>query len=167
MQDDGAGDGDQPAAEERRRRERRRRRQERRRRAREDKRDTAEAAADTCELVEAARTCGGCGRAASRGRSGGGGDGGCGCDGPCDLPTLRLSPLLFLAAAVTPARGADGLVRAAVRGYQRWLSRFTPRCPGTPSCSTFALTAVDELGVRRGLAAAATRVRDCGSPDSG
>lgn len=175
MQDDGAAGesadegGDQAAPGERReraRRERARRERARRRQARREQRDTAETVGETCELVDSVRACGGgCGRLfRSRGGGGGSSDGGCGCDGPCDLSLLRLSTLLFLAAAVVPARGADGLVRAAVRGYQRWLSRFTPRCPGTPSCSAFALDAVESLGVRRGLAAAAARVRDCGLP---
>ena len=181
MQDDGiadesAGEGGDPAApderrerarRERARRERERRERAQRRRARREQRDTAETVGETCELVDSVRACGsGCGQLfrSRRGGSSSSGDVGCGCDGPCDLSLLRLSTLLFLAAAVAPARGADGLVRAAVRGYQRWLSRFTPRCPGTPSCSAFALDAVESLGVRRGLAAAAARVRDCGMP---
>jgi len=96
--------------------------------------------------------------------------GGCGscdaCDGPdcgCDfLLFLRLSTVLLLVAAVLPAVGADHLVGALIRGYQRWLSRFTPACPSTVSCSAYALAAVHRLGARRGLAAAAHRVERCG-----
>ena len=106
-----------------------------------------------------------------RRRSGGGGDDDgswcdfldlCdGCSG-CDLLLVRVSTLLFLAAAVLPGAGTGPLVRAAIRFYRRRLTRFTPACPSTPSCSAYALTAVEELGPRRGLAAAARRVRACG-----
>jgi putative component of membrane protein insertase Oxa1/YidC/SpoIIIJ protein YidD len=137
--------------------------QERRRRRREERRDTAETVGDTCELVDSVRGCGaGCGRL-GRGRGGGDGDG-CSCGGPCDFSLLRVSPLLLVAAAVVPARGAGGLVRASLRGYQRWLSRFTPACPSTPSCSAYALAAVGRHGARRGLRLAATRVAACGRP---
>jgi putative component of membrane protein insertase Oxa1/YidC/SpoIIIJ protein YidD len=141
--------------------EQQRRDRERRRRRREERQDTADAVGDTCELIDSVRACGsGCGRL-GRGRSGGDGDG-CSCDGPCDLSLLRISPLLLVAAAVVPAR-AGGLVRAALRGYQRWLSSFTPACPSTPSCSAYALAAVARHGARRGLRLAAARVRACGT----
>jgi membrane protein insertion efficiency factor YidD len=138
---------------------------ERRRRRREERRDTAETVGDTCELVDSVRGCGaGCGKL-GRSRGGGGSGGGCDCNGPCDgLSLLRVSTVLLVAAAVVPARGAGGLVRAALRGYQRWLSRFTPACPSTPSCSAYALAAVGRHGARRGLRLAAARVRDCGLP---
>jgi hypothetical protein len=139
------------------------RRRERRRRRREERRDTAEAVGDTCEVLDSVRSCGsGCARlGGGRGGGGGGGDG-CNCDGPCNFTLLRVSPLLLLAAAVVPARGASGLVSAALLGYQRWLSRFTPTCPSTPSCSAYALAAVARHGARRGLRLAAARVRACG-----
>jgi putative component of membrane protein insertase Oxa1/YidC/SpoIIIJ protein YidD len=75
---------------------------------------------------------------------------------------------LFAAAAVVPHRGGAAVL-ALLRFYRRRLTRFTPRCPSTPSCSAFAVAAVQELGARRGLAAAARRVRDCGpaGPASG
>jgi hypothetical protein len=142
--------------------ERRRRRREQRRRRREERQDGLEAVGDTCEAIESLRSCGsGCARL-GRSRSGGSGGDGCSCDGPCDLFLLRVSPLLVLAAAVVPARGTTGLVRVALRGYQRWLSRFTPVCPSTPSCSAYALDAVARHGARRGLRLAAARVRACG-----
>jgi membrane protein insertion efficiency factor YidD len=88
----------------------------------------------------------------------------CDCGG-CDL--LRVSSLLALVALVVPA-GTGGLVATvielAIRGYRRWLTRFTPACPSEPSCSAYALTAVTTLGARRGLRAAARRVRSCGRP---
>ena len=87
------------------------------------------------------------------------------CDGPdcgCDvLLFVRLSTVLLVVAALLPAVGCDALVAASIRGYQRWLTRFTPRCPGSPSCSAYALAAVRRLGARRGLAAAARRVAHC------
>jgi hypothetical protein len=149
--DEGPGD---ETAQQRRDRERRRRRDERQ--------DKAEAVGNACELLDSARSCGsGCGRLGAR--PGRGGSDGCSCDGPCDLPLLRVSPLLLVAAAMVPARGANGLVRAALLGYQRWLSRFTPACPSTPSCSAYALSAVARHGARRGLRLAAARVRACSS----
>ena len=88
----------------------------------------------------------------------------CDCGG-CDL--LRVSSLLAVVALVVPA-GTGGLVASlvelAIRGYRRWLTRFTPACPSEPSCSAYALAAVTTLGPRRGLRAAARRVRSCGRP---
>jgi hypothetical protein len=82
------------------------------------------------------------------------------CEG-CDFFLLRISTLLLVAAAIMPRTGGDRVAGAAIRGYQRRLSRFTPRCPQPVSCSAFALDAVATLGPRGGLAAAARRVRDC------
>ena len=76
---------------------------------------------------------------------------------------LRLSTLLRLVAVLVPGRAAP-VVAGAIRSYQRHLTRWTPACPGTPSCSAYALTAVETLGARRGLVAAAARLRAC-SPD--
>jgi hypothetical protein len=101
------------------------------------------------------------------------GDWNLGCDLPgCDLlgchlmlPGLTLSTLLLVAAAVLPERGAGWLVRALITGYRRHITRLTPACPQTPSCSEYALASVATLGVRRGLAAAAHRIRGCRRPD--
>ncbi|MCX6465307.1 MAG: membrane protein insertion efficiency factor YidD [Pseudonocardiales bacterium] len=73
----------------------------------------------------------------------------------------RLSTLLSIAAMLLPHQ-AGPAVAAAVRFYRRRLTRFTPACPGTPSCSAYALAAVEHLGARRGLRAAADRLRSCG-----
>ena len=54
-----------------------------------------------------------------------------------------------MVALVVPA-GTGGLVASlvelAIRGYRRWLTRFTPACPSEPSCSAYALAAVTTLG---------------------
>jgi putative component of membrane protein insertase Oxa1/YidC/SpoIIIJ protein YidD len=126
--------------------------------------------------------CDGFGRGGTGGR-GGGGDGCDACD--CNLSLLRLAALvllvpprrdtrprgpggprlstLLLAGAVVLPDAATGPVTAALRLYRRRLTRFTPACPGTPSCSAYAQDAVARLGARRGLRAAARRVRACGA----
>ena len=84
----------------------------------------------------------------------------CDCGG---FPLLKLSLLLTVAALLLPASAARP-VGGLIRAYQRHLTRFTPPCPAAPSCSAYALRAVQRLGARRGLAAAAARVRACGTP---
>jgi putative membrane protein insertion efficiency factor len=50
----------------------------------------------------------------------------------------------------------------AIRGYQRLVSPLlTPRCKYHPSCSQYALDAVREHGVLRGLVLAAWRILRC------
>ncbi len=88
------------------------------------------------------------------------------CDGCDGFPLLRVSLVLAMAALLVPPAAA-GPVHAAIRLYQRVLTRFTPVCPATPSCSAYALAAVERLGARRGLAAAAARVRACGRKTTG
>ncbi|WP_232661599.1 membrane protein insertion efficiency factor YidD [Pseudonocardia sp. TRM90224] len=109
--------------------------------------DRAEAVGDLADGADAASSAcdiGGC-------------DGCGGCD--CNL-LLRLSSVMLFVAALVPEAGG-GVVLSAIRGYRRWLTRFTPRCPAPVSCSAFALDAVERLGPRRGLVAAAGRVRRC------
>ncbi|HEY0815065.1 MAG TPA: membrane protein insertion efficiency factor YidD [Pseudonocardia sp.] len=107
--------------------------------------------------------------------SGGHGGNTSGCDLPdcdipgCDLPDcdcggcnlLRLSTVLAMVALVVPV-GAGAPVAALIRFYRRRLTRLTPVCPSSPSCSAYALSAVQTLGARQGLAAAARRIRACG-----
>jgi putative component of membrane protein insertase Oxa1/YidC/SpoIIIJ protein YidD len=85
--------------------------------------------------------------------------GACDCGG---FPLLKLSFLLTVAALLLPASAARP-VGGVIRAYQRHLTRFTPACPMAPSCSAYALRIVRRLGARRGLAAAAARVRTCGA----
>jgi putative component of membrane protein insertase Oxa1/YidC/SpoIIIJ protein YidD len=75
-----------------------------------------------------------------------------------------LSTVLLVAAALVPGRGTGWLVRGLIVGYRRFLTRFTPVCPSAPSCSEYALRAIARHGARRGLTAAAARVRACGRP---
>lgn len=87
----------------------------------------------------------------------------CDCDLPCDCNLLlRVSTVLAFAACLLPPVGADRAIRGLIGCYRRRLTRFTPVCPSTPSCSAYALDAVTRLGARRGLAAAAERVAACG-----
>jgi putative component of membrane protein insertase Oxa1/YidC/SpoIIIJ protein YidD len=158
------------------------RRRRRRRREREDAGDAAEGVADAADGVAQVTSgfggCGGFGRGGGSrggGRSGGdgggcgsggsgGGRGGGGCDAcDCSFPMLHLSTLLLVAAAVVPEIGGGALVGALIRAYRRWLTRYTPPCPSTPSCSAYALAAVQAAGPRRGLVAAARHVRRCGA----
>ena len=86
----------------------------------------------------------------------------CDCGG---FPLLKLSLLLTVAALLLPASAARP-VGGLIRAYQRHFTQLTPACPLAPSCSAYALRAVQRLGARRGLAAAAARVRACGSHDN-
>jgi hypothetical protein len=141
--------------------EARRRRAEEERRRRRKKDDDGP---DVEDVVEApGMICDGCSlarRSCSGRRSGGSG-----CDA-CDLllMSLSLSAVLRLVAGALPRRRGSDAVVALIRGYQRLLSRFTPSCPQTPSCSAYAVDAVRTLGPRRGIRAAAARIRACGMP---
>lgn len=58
---------------------------------------------------------------------------------------------LFRAAVIVP-----------IRGYQRWISPMLGQhCRFLPSCSEYAVMAVEEWGVLRGLGLAAWRVLRC------
>lgn len=64
----------------------------------------------------------------------------------------------------TPAR----LVLAAVRAYQRWISPLRPPvCRFTPSCSAYAVEAIERHGALRGGWLAARRLLRCGPWHSG
>lgn len=53
------------------------------------------------------------------------------------------------------------LILAALGVYRRRLSRYTPTCPQTPSCSTYARNMVQQHGARRGMELAVARLRTC------
>jgi putative membrane protein insertion efficiency factor len=62
------------------------------------------------------------------------------------------------------ARGAV----AAIRWYQRHLSADVgARCRFAPSCSQYAIDAVERFGAAKGLAAAAIRLARCNSRSRG
>ena len=49
-----------------------------------------------------------------------------------------------------------------IRGYKRFISpAFAPRCRYYPSCSSYAMQAIEELGPVRGLILAAWRLLRC------
>lgn len=55
-----------------------------------------------------------------------------------------------------------GLVLAALRGYKRRLSPLLPpACRYTPTCSEYAIEAVERYGIGKGLALAAKRLLSC------
>ena len=55
-----------------------------------------------------------------------------------------------------------GLVLAALRGYKRHVSPLLPpACRYTPTCSEYALEAVERYGVLKGTALAVKRLLSC------
>lgn len=54
------------------------------------------------------------------------------------------------------------MVIAALRGYKRWISPMLPNaCRYVPTCSEYAIEAVESHGVIRGIAMGAWRVLRC------
>ena len=54
------------------------------------------------------------------------------------------------------------VVVALLRGYQRWISpAFGQRCRYYPSCSEYAIQAVQRFGILRGVVLAAWRLLRC------
>jgi putative membrane protein insertion efficiency factor len=57
---------------------------------------------------------------------------------------------------------ARSVVVRVLRLYQRWVSpAFGPRCRYYPSCSEYAVQAVQQFGILRGLVLAAWRLLRC------
>ena len=51
---------------------------------------------------------------------------------------------------------------APIRAYQRWISPIRPRrCKYEPTCSAYAIAAIDRFGVLRGIALASWRLLRC------
>jgi putative membrane protein insertion efficiency factor len=51
---------------------------------------------------------------------------------------------------------------APIRGYQRWISpAFPRRCKYEPTCSAYAVEAVERFGVTRGFLLASWRILRC------
>ena len=88
----------------------------------------------------------------------------CDCDIPgCDCFSLSLVLRLAAALAGRPAhRGrAERAVTGTIRGYRRVSPHLPTRCRYTPTCSAYALEAIDRHGLRTGLRLAATRIARC------
>jgi uncharacterized protein len=59
-------------------------------------------------------------------------------------------------------KGPRSLVVLLLRVYQRWISpAFGPRCRYYPSCSEYAVQAVQQFGILRGLVLASWRLLRC------
>ncbi|MBB4745627.1 putative membrane protein insertion efficiency factor [Actinoplanes octamycinicus] len=95
----------------------------------------------------------------------------CDCDGGCcDLGFLgcdlfRLSTLLTIVALLghrSTARPTERMVTGAIRGYRKVSPRLPTRCRYQPTCSAYALTAIERYGLGKGLRLAAARLRRCG-----
>jgi len=55
-----------------------------------------------------------------------------------------------------------GVLQAVLRGYQRWISpSLPPTCRYTPTCSQYAIEALEQGGLIVGMALAAWRVLRC------
>jgi uncharacterized protein len=68
----------------------------------------------------------------------------------------------------TPTRVARSVAVAPIRVYQRVLSpAFGPRCRYAPSCSDYALQAIRDYGILRGLVLAAWRLLRCNPLSAG
>ncbi|MDI3316850.1 MAG: membrane protein insertion efficiency factor YidD [Bacillota bacterium] len=70
----------------------------------------------------------------------------------------------MLAAGTRRVSGrAQKLLVGAIRFYQRWISPLKPpSCRFTPTCSEYAVEAVQKHGAAKGSALAAWRVVRCG-----
>jgi uncharacterized protein len=82
--------------------------------------------------------------------------------------TLAIIAVVALLALVDRIRGArrstvGRILIAAVRAYQRWISPLRPpSCRFTPTCSAYAVTAIERHGALRGGWLAARRLLRCG-----
>nr|WP_255657616.1 membrane protein insertion efficiency factor YidD [Actinoplanes sp. L3-i22] len=88
----------------------------------------------------------------------------CDCDVPgCDL--FRLSSLLTVVALLghrSTERPAKRAVTAAIRGYRKVSPRLPTRCRYRPTCSAYALEAINRYGLGKGLRLTAGRLVRCG-----
>jgi putative membrane protein insertion efficiency factor len=86
-------------------------------------------------------------------------------DGNCLVAAVLLVPqfaVALKAPAVAVRPGLSGRLVAAVRVYQREISaRRTPVCHFTPSCSAYAVEALERHGAARGTWLTARRLLRC------
>lgn len=81
------------------------------------------------------------------------------------LAILALVVLLTLVDKVRGARRSTvgRILVGAVRAYQRWISPVRPpSCRFTPTCSAYAVTAIERFGPLRGSWLTARRLLRCG-----
>jgi putative membrane protein insertion efficiency factor len=96
---------------------------------------------------------------------------GCDCDIPgCDC--FSLSTMVRLSAALTRTSGRSGpggrvsasaqhAVTTAIRGYRVISPRLPTRCRYQPTCSAYALLAIERHGLGAGLRLTAARLARC------
>lgn len=85
----------------------------------------------------------------------------CDCDIPgCDCFSLstmvRLSSVLFFEKS-----RSERVVVGAIHGYRKVSPKLPTRCRYTPTCSAYALQAIDRHGLRAGLRLTAGRLARC------
>jgi putative membrane protein insertion efficiency factor len=72
------------------------------------------------------------------------------------------TPAAARSRPAAPARWARRAVSAPIEAYGRWISPGLPRrCKYEPTCSAYALEAIREFGILRGLVLAAWRLLRC------
>lgn len=53
------------------------------------------------------------------------------------------------------------LIIGLIRIYQKFFSRFTGKCLYKPSCSTYAILAIQKYGIKKGVKLAINRINRC------
>ncbi|MEV0898637.1 membrane protein insertion efficiency factor YidD [Actinoplanes sp. NPDC049802] len=89
------------------------------------------------------------------------------CAGPdcdCDIPgcdCFSLSTIVRLSAVLVPATRSERAVVGAIHGYRKISPKLPTRCRYTPTCSAYALQAIERHGLRAGLRLTAGRLARC------
>jgi putative membrane protein insertion efficiency factor len=80
------------------------------------------------------------------------------------LGTVAQHPLIFLREWGSGRLGLAGLATGLIRRYRDDVSAYLPpRCPFTPSCSRYAMVALERFGFWRGMALTLRRLYRCRS----
>ncbi|MEU4622244.1 membrane protein insertion efficiency factor YidD [Actinoplanes sp. NPDC023801] len=80
----------------------------------------------------------------------------------CDCFSLSLVLRLFAALSRTPGSSrAERAVTGAIRGYRKVSPKLPTRCRYQPTCSAYALIAIERHGLRAGLRLTAARLARC------
>jgi putative membrane protein insertion efficiency factor len=87
----------------------------------------------------------------------------CDCDIPgCDCFSLSLVLRFFAVLSRTPGGNrAERAVTGAIRGYRKVSPKLPTRCRYQPTCSAYALIAIERYGLRKGLKLTAARIARC------